>query len=193
MGAAEVGAFVSHRAVNGKVAASTQDQALAAIVFLYREVLAVEVPWLDAQLDGVHHLVASLLCGSGLRLMEAIRLRVKEVDVERLELIGRGGEGGRDRGTALPRSPVEPMQRQLGKVRLLHEQDLCEKLVPVYPPCALERKCPRPAPVFLPAILRVGIRWLVTTARLCVAPRDRSACKQTLMYLCFAVILWIER
>lgn len=164
MGAVEVEAFLTHLAVNGNVAASTQNQALAAILFLYKEVLAIELPWLDgvtrarkpprlpvvltegevrtllSQLDGVHHLVASLLYGSGLRLMEAIRLRVKDVDFERLEITVRDGKGGKDRRTMLPRSLVEPLRSQLDKVRFFHEQDLNNKVGPVYLPYALDRK-----------------------------------------------------
>lgn len=166
MGAAEVEAFLSHLAVNGNVAASTQNQALAAILFLYREVLAVELPWLEgvtrakkparlpvvltaeevrgllAQLDGVHHLVASLLYGSGLRLMEAIRLRVKDVDFERLEVTVREGKGGKDRRTMLPRSLVEPLRGQIARVKVFHEHDLNSGTGPVYLPYALDRKYP---------------------------------------------------
>jgi len=118
MGASEVEAFLTHLAVAGQVSASTQNQALAAILFLYKDVLSVELPWLDgvtrakkfpripvvltesevrvllAQLDGTHHLIASLLYGSGLRLMEAMRLRVKDVDFERREITVRDGQGG---------------------------------------------------------------------------------------------------
>lgn len=148
MGAPQVEAFLTHLAVNGGVAASTQNQALAALLFLYREVLSIDLPWLDgvtrakkpprlpvvlsvsevqsllAQLDGVHHLVAALLYGSGLRLMEALRLRVKDVDFERLEVTVRQGKGGKDRHTLLPGSLIEPLQGQLARVRLLHDQDL---------------------------------------------------------------------
>ncbi len=167
MGAPEVEAFLTHLAVNRNVAPATQNQALAAILFLYREVLALELPWLDgvtratkpprlpvvltetevrgllAQLDGTHHLIASLLYGSGLRLMEAIRLRIKDVDFERLEITVRDGKGGKDRRTMLPTSLVEPMRQHLGRVRILHEQDLQSGLGPVYLPYALERKYPR--------------------------------------------------
>ncbi len=166
MGAAEIEAFLTHLAVKGKVAASTQNQALAAILFLYREVLAVQLPWLEgvtrakkparlpvvltavevrallSQLDGVHHLVASLLYGSGLRLMEAIRLRVKDVDFDRLEVTVRDGKGGKDRRTMLPRSLVEPLRGQIARVQVFHESDLNNGVGPVYLPFALERKYP---------------------------------------------------
>lgn len=164
MGAAEVEAFLSHLAVQLNVAASTQNQALAAIMFLYKEVLGIELPWLEnvtrakkparlpvvlsesevqrllAQLDGVHHLVASLLYGSGLRLMEALRLRVKDVDFERLEVTVRDGKGGKDRRTLLPRVLVDPLRLQLDKVRIFHAQDIQNGVGPVYLPNALERK-----------------------------------------------------
>ena len=166
MGAKEIEAFLTHLAVSGNVAASTQNQALAAILFLYKEVLAVELPWLDgvtrakrparlpvvltseevrgllAQLEGTHHLIASLLYGSGLRLMEAIRLRVKDVDFDRLEVTVRDGKGGKDRRTMLPRSLVEPLRGQVTRVQVFHEHDLNSGVGPVYLPFALERKYP---------------------------------------------------
>lgn len=166
MGKSEIEAFLTHLAVDGNVAASTQNQALAAILFLYKEVLQIELPWLDdvtrakrppklpvvltetevrallSQLDGVHYLVAALLYGSGLRLMEAIRLRVQDVDFERLEVTVRSGKGNKDRRTMLPRSLVEPLRLQLERIRVFHEQDLKNGVGPVYLPFALERKYP---------------------------------------------------
>lgn len=167
MGAPEIEAFLTNLAVGRNVAASTQNQALAAILFLYKEVLGIELPWLDgitrakkpsrlpvvlteaevrnilAQLDGVHHLIASLLYGSGLRLMEAMRLRIKDVDFERLEVTVRDGKGGKDRRTMLSKTLVEPLRYQFEKVRSIHEQDLVNSLAPVYLPFALERKYPQ--------------------------------------------------
>ena len=166
MGAPEVEAFLSHLAVNRNVAASTQNQALAAILFLYREVLEIELPWLEgvtrakrpprlpvvlsesevqrllAQLEGTPLLIASLLYGSGLRLMEALRLRVKDVDLERNEIIVRSGKGGKDRHTVLPARLIPSLRAQMNRVKTLHEQDLLDKLAPVYLPHALERKYP---------------------------------------------------
>ncbi len=166
MGAREVEAFLTHLAVNRNVAPSTQNQALSALLFLYKEVLEIELPWLDgvtrakkparlpvvltaaevrnvlAHLDGTHHLVASLLYGAGLRLMEAIRLRVKDVDFERREITVRNGRGGKDRRTMLPRSLIAPLQQQLDRVSILHAQDLRDKMAPVYLPYALVRKYP---------------------------------------------------
>ncbi len=153
-------AFLSHLAVNRNVASSTQNQALAALLFLYREVRGIDLPWLDgiarankparlpvvlsvtevqhllAHLEGSHHLVASLLYGSGLRLMEALRLRVKDVDTDRLEITVRSGKGGKDRRTVLPRSLTGALARQIERVAFLHEQDLPKGLSPVYLPRA---------------------------------------------------------
>lgn len=167
MGAPEIEAFLTNLAVSRNVAASTQNQALAAILFLYKEVLGIDLPWLDgitrakkptrlpvvltedevravlAQLDGVHHLIASLLYGSGLRLMEAMRLRVKDVDFERLEVTVRDGKGGKDRRTMLSKTLIDPLRYQFEKIRSIHEQDLVNSLAPVYLPFALERKYPQ--------------------------------------------------
>lgn len=166
MGAPEIEAFLTHLAVNRNVAPSTQNQALAAILFLYKEVMSIELPWLDgvtrakkkprlpvvltetevrcllAQLEGTHLLIASLLYGSGLRLMEAIRLRIKDVDLERLEVTVRSGKGGKDRRTMLPRSVVESLQQQIERVRIFHAQDIQSGVGPVYLPYALQRKYP---------------------------------------------------
>jgi integrase len=140
MGAPEVEAFLTHLAVGAKVSASTQNQALQALLFLYRHVLDVELPWLDnvtrasrprrlpvvlsaaevravlAELDGTCWLIASLLYGSGLRLMEAHRLRVKDMVMERGELIVRDAKGGKDRVTVLPESVALPLRRHLAKL-----------------------------------------------------------------------------
>jgi len=166
MGKLHIEAFLTDLAVTRNVAASTQNQALAAILFLYKEVLLIELPWLDdvirakrpaklpvvltdaeakrliAQLDGVHHLVAALLYGSGLRLMEAMRLRVKDVDFERLEITVRSGKGNKDRRTMLPETLIELLSAQLSRVRIFHEQDLQNGVGSVYLPYALERKYP---------------------------------------------------
>jgi integron integrase len=166
LGAKEVEAYLTHLAVNRNVAASTQNQALSAILFLYKEVLEIELPWLDgvvrakkpsrlpvvltpdevrtllSHLDGVHNLIASVQYGSGLRLMEAIRLRVKDVDFSRLEIMVRNGKGGKDRRTMLPKMLVTPLQSQLERVRTFHEQDLNNNIGPVYLPYALDRKYP---------------------------------------------------
>jgi integron integrase len=169
MGAAEVEAFLSHLAVAGNVSASTQNQAKAALLFLYREVLGVELEWLDgvtrakpsrrlpvvltehevrvvlAQLGGVQWLVASLLYGAGLRLMEAVRLRVKDLDFARREILVRDGKGAKDRVTVLPAKLAEPLRQQLAKTRELHDKDRLAGYGEVYLPFALARKYPRAA------------------------------------------------
>jgi integron integrase len=169
MGAAEVESFLTHLAVEGKVAASTQNQAKSALLFLYKEVLESELPWLDnveqakapkrlpvvltraevqallTRLDGTHWLLASLLYGAGLRLMECLRLRVKDVDFARKEILIRDGKGFKDRVTMLPVALVEPLRAHLERVRELHRQDLAEGFGAVYLPYALERKYPNAA------------------------------------------------
>jgi integron integrase len=166
MGVAEVEAFLSQLAVQGKVAASTQNQALSALLFLYREVLGIDLPWLDgvtrtkrparvptvlsrdevtqllARMDGRPWLLASLLYGSGLRLMEALRLRVKDVDFSRREITVRDGKGGKDRHTMLPRTLADPLRREVERARHLHEADLRAGFGVVWLPHALARKYP---------------------------------------------------
>ena len=169
MAGPEVEAFLSHLATEGKVAASTQNQALSALLFLYRQVLGVDLPWLDgivrakrpqrlpvvlteaevrallAQLDGTRWLAASLLYSSGMRLLEGLRLRVKDVEFERCEIAVRDGKGGRDRVTVLAARLVEPLRTHLGRVRELHEGDLAAGYGEVYLPFALARKYPNAA------------------------------------------------
>lgn len=164
MGAAEVSAFLSYLAENRHVAASTQNQAASALLFLYREVLDQPLPWLDevlkakkparlpvvftreevrlvlARLDGTRWLMASLLYGAGLRLMECLRLRVKDVYFSSNQIIVRDGKGGKDRVAVLPTSLKEPLQTHLARVETLHEQDLRDGFGRVYLPYALERK-----------------------------------------------------
>jgi integron integrase len=164
MGAAEVTAYLSHLAVQGNVAASTQNQAKSALLFLYREVLGVELPWLDqvqsakrperlpvvltpdevgrllAEMSGTAGLIARLLYGTGLRLLEGVRLRVKDLDFERLEILVRDGKGAKDRVTMLPEALVEPIKAQLAVAHALHGRDLGEGFGRVYLPFALERK-----------------------------------------------------
>ena len=166
LGAKEVSAFVSHLAVERKVSASTQTQALSALLFLYREVLALPIGWVDdverakrpkrlpvvftreevravlSHLRAEVWLMASLLYGSGLRLMECVRLRVKDVDFARLQITVREGKGGKDRITMLPPSLVGPLRRQLERAKALHEMDVREGFGRVYLPYALARKYP---------------------------------------------------
>lgn len=166
MGAAEVEAFLTHLAVAGKVAASTQNQAKSALLFLYKEVLGIDLPWLDnverakapkrlpvvltrdevqavlSRLEGTHWLIVSLLYGSGLRIMEGVRLRVKDVDLSRREILVRDGKGFKDRVTMLPESLVNPLKAHLQRVKGLHDQDLAAGIGNVYLPYALEKKYP---------------------------------------------------
>ncbi len=169
LGGAEVERFLSELAVRHRVAAGTQNQALSALLFLYREVLGIDLPWLDnvvrakrpqrlptvlareevrallAAMDGRPWLLASLLYGTGMRLMEGLRLRVKDVDFARNEITVRDGKGGKDRRTMLPRSLVEPLQREIERARLLHCRDLDEGFGETRLPHALAKKYPRAA------------------------------------------------
>ena len=166
MGAGEVEQFLTHLAVAGKVSASTQNQAKSALLFLYRDVLSIDLPWLDEvvvakggkrlpvvltvqetqrlleRVEGTSGLIARLLYGSGMRVMEAVRLRVKDVDFQRRELIVREGKGNKDRVTMLPQSLIEPLQQHLVRVKSLHERDLETGFGDVYLPFALSRKYP---------------------------------------------------
>jgi integron integrase len=166
MGPREVEAFLTHLAVQGRVAAATQNQAKAALLFLYREVLEQDLPWLQdveqakapkrlpvvltqdevqavlSRLSGTHWLVAGLLYGSGLRIMEALRLRIKDVEFARGEILVREGKGFKDRVTMLPAVLAEPLKAHLKEVRALHEQDKAEGYGAVYLPYALDRKYP---------------------------------------------------
>lgn len=169
MGADEIRAFLADLAVNRQVTASTQTVALSALLLLYRDVLKQELPRIEmierarpsrrlptvfsreevcailAQLDGTHHLIASLLYGSGLRLTEALRLRVKDVDFARRQITVREGKGNKDRLTMLPQSLVAPLQAHLARVRTLHEGDLNAGFGEVFLPHALAAKYPSAA------------------------------------------------
>lgn len=166
MGARDVTAFLSALATESDVAAATQHQALSAVLFLYRYVLEIELPWLDdlvrpkkpARLPTVlntdevsclldsfcpeHALMARLLYGTGMRLMECLRLRVKDVDFTRSEILVRDGKGGKDRVTMLPRSLSGPLREQLRRARALFEADRAAVSPGVFLPHALERKYP---------------------------------------------------
>ena len=166
MGAEEVAAFLSHLAVAGRVSASTQNQAKSALLFLYKEVLALELPWLNkvesakapkrlpvvltrdevmavlSRLEGSHSLIARLLYGTGLRIMECLRLRVKDIDFACGEILVRDGKGAKDRVTMLPESLASALQAHLVRVRELHRQDVEGGHGEVYLPYALDRKYP---------------------------------------------------
>lgn len=169
MGVEEIRQFLSHLAVSGRVSASTQNQALCALLFLYRDVLGVDLPYVEgikrakrparvpvvftrqeverllAQLSGTYRLIASLLYGSGLRLMEGLRLRVKDVDFDYGQITVRAGKGEKDRHTVLPLPLVESLRHQLARVKLLYERDLRDGFGEVDLPYALARKYPSAA------------------------------------------------
>ena len=169
MGKAEVETFLTHLAVVRSVSASTQNQALGALLFLYREVLGEPLGWLDriararrpkrlpvvltiaevaavlARLEGTPWLIASLLYGSGLRLLEGLRLRVKDVDIVRRELRIRSGKGDRDRVTMVPERLIEPLRAQLARAAAIHVNDLQDGHGAVFLPHALEIKKPHAA------------------------------------------------
>lgn len=161
--------FLAHLAVDLQVSASTQTVALSALLFLYRDVLKQNLPYISdierakpskrlpvvysraevqsvlAYLTGTNHLIASLLYGAGLRLMEAIRLRVKDIDFSANQLTIREGKGAIDRRTMLPQKIQPALQQQLLKAKILHQQDLKEGFGRVYLPFALDRKYPTAA------------------------------------------------
>jgi len=166
LGVAEVEAFLTYLAVDRDVAAATQNQAQCALLFLYREVLGLDLPWLDDverakrpiklpvvltvaevvqildRLKGTHRLVGRLMYGTGLRILEALRLRVKDIDFQRREILVRDGKGAKDRITVLPRGVVRALGAQLREVRTIHEQDLQEGFGAVWMPFALARRYP---------------------------------------------------
>jgi len=166
MGAAEVESFLSMLANARDVAASTQNQALAALLFLYRRVLGIELPWLDGltrakkparlpvvltqaevrgllrHVDGIPGLIIKLLYGTGMRLMEALRLRVKDIDFGARIILVRGGKGDKDRTVPLPDSLIAPLRQQMDKRLQMHNLDLARGMVDVELPHALARKYP---------------------------------------------------
>ncbi|GLH70534.1 integron integrase [Geothrix rubra] len=189
LGAPEVQAFLSHLAVDRRVAPSTQNQAKAALLFLYQHVLEADLPWLSEivqarrqprlpvvltpgevrtlfdQMEGGMGLVARVLYGTGLRLMEGLRLRVKDLEFERREIVVREGKGGRDRVTMLPDSLVGPLRAHLERVRALHEGDLREGFGEVWLPDALAAKAPSAARAW-------GWQWVFPSALRSVDPRS---------------------
>jgi integron integrase len=156
LGEPEVTAFLNHLAGRG-VAAATQNQALSALLFLYKEVLGRPLDWLDGLvrakrparvptvLTAAKWLMASLLYGAGLRLRECLKLRVKDVDFEYRQIIVRDGKGAKDRVTVLPAAVIEPLKAHLVRVKALHERDLAAGYGDVEWPDALARKYPRAA------------------------------------------------
>lgn len=166
MGGAEVEAYLSHLATARDVAAGTQNQAMHAILFLYKQVLGVELPWLDGitrareskrlptvlsqaetralleHTSGLPGLVIRLLYGTGMRLMEGLRLRVKDIDFHGRLIVVRAGKGDKDRTVPLPESLVDSLQARLAERRRLHDIDLAKGMADVYLPHALARKYP---------------------------------------------------
>ena len=189
LGGPEVEAFLTSLAVRENVSPSTQNQALAALLFLYREVLGQHLPWMEdirrakkprrlpvvlsqeevaavlGEISGVHWLMASLLYGSGLRLMECVRLRMKDVDFARSELTVRGGKGGRDRRTMLPQKLLAPLRTQLDETRRLHRRDLQAGCGEVWLPFALAAKYPN-------AAREPGWQYVFPSARPSIDPRS---------------------
>lgn len=169
LGATAIESFLSDLALRKQVAASTQNQALSAIVFLYREVLRHDPGWIEgmvrakqpqklpvvlseaevqrllARLQGVKWIMAALLYGSGLRLMECLRLRIKDVDLDMRQILVREGKGGKDRRTVLPERVIPALEAHIAQVRLLHRSDLASGFGAVYLPHALARKYPNAA------------------------------------------------
>ncbi|HYE05401.1 MAG TPA: integron integrase [Planctomycetota bacterium] len=188
MGKPEVEAFLTHLAVDRKVAASTQTQALNALLFLYQQVLALEIGWLDgvtrarkatrvpvvltrdevarvlARIRRPYALMAELLYGSGMRLMECLRLRVKDVDLARRQITVRDGKGHKDRFTVLPDRLVDGLRLQIERVRRLHADDLGRGLGSVWLPEGLARKYPN-------ACREWSWQWIFPAAGLSRDPR----------------------
>ena len=191
MGEVEVRDFLTHLAVVRGVAGATQNQALSALLFLYKEVLERPLEWLDGveraqkpkrlpvvlskdevrsvlgALPPEYRLMSDLLYGSGLRLMECLRLRVKDVDFALLQIMVRDGKGQKDRVTMLPVSLVPVLREHLAKVRVLHAEDRAAGNGAVWLPDALERKYPR-------APLEWGWQWVFPAAKLSRDPRSEA-------------------
>lgn len=167
MGLTEIGQFLSHLANEKKISASTQNQVLSSILFLYRHVLHIdldeksltefrppqvksipvvlskdEVKSVIANMAGIYKIIAQILYGGGLRVMEAMRLRVKDIDFSNHQMIVRDGKGGNDRSTILPDSVMESLRIHLEQVKITHQKDLAKGFGSVYMPFALERKYP---------------------------------------------------
>ena len=164
LGGDAVEAFLTNLASRANVSASTQNQALSALLFLYRDILRLDLPWMEnvvrakrsrripvvlstdevrrllAMLDGQSWLMAALLYGTGMRLMECIRLRIKDIDFDRGEILVSDGKGAKDRRVPLPQRLREPLQHAIDRARMLHGHDLARGLGRVWLPSALARK-----------------------------------------------------
>ncbi len=166
LGKSEISSFINYLAIKKKVSASTQNQALQSILFLYKQILKIEIGWIEeikrverikhipvvfsrkeakiilSHMKGVTRLIASLLYGSGLRLNECLRLRVKDIDFDYKQIIIRDGKGEKDRRTTLPLSLVPALQRQIKKVKTIHQEDLKKGFGKAPLPYALSQKYP---------------------------------------------------
>jgi integron integrase len=189
MGALEVEAFLTHLARERRVSASTQNQAKAALLFVYKHVLGIQLPWLNEivqasthrklpivlttrevsllldELNGTVGLFVQLLYGTGMRLMEGLRLRVQDIDLERFEITIREGKGRKDRVTMLPELLVPPLQTQLRNARQFHEADLAKGKGDVELPDAFARKSPRAAKAW-------NWQWIFPSGNLSIDPRS---------------------
>jgi integrase len=167
MGPNEIRSFLSFLNNDRQIAGSTYSQALCALLFLYKEVLGIELAWIEGisrpkrppkrpvvltqteiklvleQMGGVYRLVAQMLYGTGMRLFECAQLRIKDVDLQRREVLIREGKGGKDRITVLPLSLVQPLREQIGIARAIFEQDRAQGRPGMMLPYALERKYPK--------------------------------------------------
>jgi integron integrase len=188
LGAPEIAAFLTWLASNRRVSASTQNQALSAVLFLYRDVLRIEIGTIDSvprarmpvripvvlsrdevarilkQLNGVAWIVVALLYGAGLRLNECLELRVKDLDLERQQIVIRRGKGQKDRPTVLPTAVFEPLSRHLEGVKRQHQTDLARGFGRVVLPFALDRKYPN-------APIEWGWQFVFPASRVCTDPR----------------------
>jgi integron integrase len=189
MGEEEITRFLSALAVEGQVSASTQNQALCALVFLYRHVLDQNLGWLDdivrakrpqrlpvvltrpegkallGALEGVHWIMASLLYGAGLRLLECLRLRVKDIDFASHQILLREGKGNKDRRTMLPAAVRDVLTAHLEHVRQQHQHDLAQGFGRVYVPNALQRKYPHANSAW-------GWQWVFPSSHMSLDPRS---------------------
>ncbi|MDR2881963.1 MAG: integron integrase [Azoarcus sp.] len=189
MAADEVTAFLTHLANERNVAASTQNQAKSALLFLYKQVLGIELPWLNeivqakrgtrlpvvltprevrdllGATQGTMGLVVGLLYGTGMRLLECLRLRVKDVELTRREILIREGKGNKDRVTVLPENLVLPLQKHLVRVKTLHDADIAAGFGEVYMPDALMCKYPS-------AARQWGWQWVFPSPVRSIDPRS---------------------
>jgi len=194
MGVDEIRQYLSHMATDEQVAASTQNVALSALLFLYKEVLQIELPLIDgverakrpqrvpvvlspdevkrvlAHITGTHHLMASLLYGAGLRLMECVRLRIKDVDFDYKQITVRDGKGERDRRVMLPEPLIELLTQHLHKTKSQHEVDVVAGHGDVYLPYALARKYPAAATEWV-------WQYVFPASKLSVDPRSGAVCR----------------